>query len=309
MAPLLRCGHPISRSCDRLPIMPRQAHAALKRHVKTHDAPARSDKLPRCNFPVREEENATAMLDVHAPHESVHGWKDFFVHIATIVIGLLIAIGLEQTVEFFHHRHQAQEGLELLRRETDENSKDLEFNARVLALTGPQHRADIGVVQRLRAGAPRPGDRLIFVRPYEELSSSAWKVVHESNAAVYIPRDLMEPYDEIYADQQFINDYARSADFELQKATAALNTEHDDQDSVGEDRVQSELSYQLPADAADFDAAMAKLSGVQDLSRLTPSQIDRLEQGFQQAVTDDRRLHRLYILLGGLYKKVAKEAH
>jgi hypothetical protein len=52
------------------------------------------------------------MLDVHAPHESVHTWKDFFIHIATIVIGLLIAIGLEQTVEFFHHRHQVAEARE-----------------------------------------------------------------------------------------------------------------------------------------------------------------------------------------------------
>jgi hypothetical protein len=45
------------------------------------------------------------MLDVHAPHESLHTWKGFLTHIATIVIGLFIAVGLEQIVEFFHHRH------------------------------------------------------------------------------------------------------------------------------------------------------------------------------------------------------------
>jgi hypothetical protein len=45
------------------------------------------------------------MLDVHAPHDSIHTWKSFFIHIATIVVGLFIAVGLEQTVEFFHHRH------------------------------------------------------------------------------------------------------------------------------------------------------------------------------------------------------------
>ena len=46
------------------------------------------------------------MLDVHPPHEPTHTWKDFFIHIATICVGLLIAVGLEQTVELFHHRHQ-----------------------------------------------------------------------------------------------------------------------------------------------------------------------------------------------------------
>jgi hypothetical protein len=41
---------------------------------------------------------ASAMLDVHPPHKAAHTFKDFFIHIATIVIGLLIAVGLEQTV-------------------------------------------------------------------------------------------------------------------------------------------------------------------------------------------------------------------
>ncbi len=34
------------------------------------------------------------MLDVHPPHAPTHTWKDFFIHIATIVIGLIIAVGL-----------------------------------------------------------------------------------------------------------------------------------------------------------------------------------------------------------------------
>lgn len=49
------------------------------------------------------------MLDVHPPHEAAHSWKDFLIHISTIVIGLLIAVGLEQTVEWIHHRHQVAE--------------------------------------------------------------------------------------------------------------------------------------------------------------------------------------------------------
>jgi hypothetical protein len=49
------------------------------------------------------------MLDVHVPQQAVHTWKDFFVHIATIVVGLLIAVALEQSVEAIHHRHQRLE--------------------------------------------------------------------------------------------------------------------------------------------------------------------------------------------------------
>jgi hypothetical protein len=46
------------------------------------------------------------MLDVHPPHAPTHTWRDFFLHIATICVGLLIAIGLEQSVEALHHTHQ-----------------------------------------------------------------------------------------------------------------------------------------------------------------------------------------------------------
>src|SRR5262245_13442475 len=72
------------------------------------------------------------MHEAHAPHEPIHSWRQFFVHIATIVIGLLLAVGLEQTVEFFHHRHQRveleaqmREVLEIDLRVIDENQSKL----------------------------------------------------------------------------------------------------------------------------------------------------------------------------------------
>jgi hypothetical protein len=54
-------------------------------------------------------EHSVTVLDVHAPHESVHSWKSFFIHIATIVVGLFIAVALEQTVESIHHRRESQD--------------------------------------------------------------------------------------------------------------------------------------------------------------------------------------------------------
>jgi hypothetical protein len=66
------------------------------------------------------------MLDVHPPHQAAHTWKDFFIHIATICIGLLIAIGLEQTVEAIHHTHQRHELLDQLEAEHRQTLKDAE---------------------------------------------------------------------------------------------------------------------------------------------------------------------------------------
>jgi hypothetical protein len=78
-------------------------------------------------------EIAAPMLDVHPPHESIHTWKSFFIHIATIVIGLFIAVGIEQTVEMFHHRH-VREQLEEQMREVF--SSDVQSDALALRQLG-----------------------------------------------------------------------------------------------------------------------------------------------------------------------------
>ena len=67
------------------------------------------------------------MLDVHPPHHAAHTWKDFFIHIATIVIGLLIAVGLEQTVEYFHRQHERH----LLEHELHAEAMILQRNAEI----------------------------------------------------------------------------------------------------------------------------------------------------------------------------------
>ncbi|MES2392286.1 MAG: hypothetical protein V4555_11640 [Acidobacteriota bacterium] len=58
------------------------------------------------------------MLDVHPPHEASHTWRDFFIHIATICVGLLIAIGLEQSVEALHRHHEHHQLQDALNRES-----------------------------------------------------------------------------------------------------------------------------------------------------------------------------------------------
>ena len=260
-------------------------------------------------------EISAPMLDVHAPHQTVHTWKDFLVHIAAITIGLLIALGLEATVEWVHHEHQAQQALELLKQEVDRNRIALKNDMRSGDIGERDHRAALAVLHRLRLGTLSPEDRLIFVRKFDFLGSTAWKTVHEAGASAYIPYELMARYGRIYEAQQGINDSARSVYADLQRATSVLNAETESQSREEEDRIQNEAESadaQLALRSPDSRSEAAeneinsRLSGNPDLKQLTPSQIDRLEQGFQQAITDDRRLHRLYVNLDTLYATVAK---
>jgi hypothetical protein len=68
------------------------------------------------------------MLDVHPAHHAASTWRDFFIHIITIVIGLLIAIGLEQTVERIHQHYELRETREALEQERKANEKDWASN-------------------------------------------------------------------------------------------------------------------------------------------------------------------------------------
>jgi hypothetical protein len=96
------------------------------------------------------------MLDVHPPHEAARSWKDFFIHLGTIVIGLLIAISLEQSVEAMHHRQEVQETRTALNQEHQENIERFHHNVRRhLAALALMHN-DLRVLLYLR---DHPGSR------------------------------------------------------------------------------------------------------------------------------------------------------
>src|SRR5260370_35746783 len=98
------------------------------------------------HVPKPTKEN-TPMLDVHPAHHAASTWRDFFIHIATIVIGLLIAVGLEQTVEYFHHRHQAHQMQESLREESLENQEIAQTDIETLDGWGLDYRAQMDLLQ------------------------------------------------------------------------------------------------------------------------------------------------------------------
>src|ERR1035437_8677014 len=95
---------------DDQPI-PAEPTLAMPEPAQASPSSETSEPLPR--------EEPTAMLDVHPAHHAASTWRDFFIHIATIVLGLMIAVSLEQTVEYFHHRHERRQLEEDLRTEAE----------------------------------------------------------------------------------------------------------------------------------------------------------------------------------------------
>lgn len=133
------------------------------------------------------------MLDVHPPHEAAHSWKDFFIHIVTIVIGLLIAIGLEQTVEFFHHRNEIKETREALKQERETNRRYYAVNTAFFRRETATLQNNLRVLTylQLHPGTPEPKlpGVLMWDYQWEPIVESVWKNAEQTQALALLPRE------------------------------------------------------------------------------------------------------------------------
>jgi hypothetical protein len=148
------------------------------------------------------KDEVTQMIEPHAPHESVHTWKDVFIHIGIITVGLLLAIGLEQTVEFFHHRHQVTETRKVLAIERQVNARRFAIETEEFRRILPIIKMNLKIYQYLRQhpGAAEekwPG-KFSWAGLNTGYMDSAWKTAEESTVLQYMPRAEVSLYGSLY---------------------------------------------------------------------------------------------------------------
>lgn len=145
-------------------------------------------------------------MEVHPPEHPIHTWRDFFVHIATIVVGLLIAIGLEQTVEYAHHRRELREAREALQREEEANRSAFLFNVQGLRNNIAALQNDLIVLVYLKEHPGTPREKLPGVLTlsnfYTPFTDIAWKSAQTANVTQLMPQDEVFQY---AAEYQFLN--------------------------------------------------------------------------------------------------------
>jgi hypothetical protein len=93
-------------------------------------------------------------MEVHPPDHPIHTMKDFLIHMATIVLGLLIALGLEESVKAYE-RHETHTKLkERIRKEAKSNVELLNRN---LTTRLPDQRWIHSVILTLIKAKPENG--------------------------------------------------------------------------------------------------------------------------------------------------------
>src|ERR1700722_14743944 len=137
------------------------------------------------------------MLDVHPAHHAASTWRDFFIHLATIVLGLLIAIGLEQTAEYFHHLHQRHQLEADLREEGLSNQATQPAMLRYLELEESIALDELAVINAMRDGhlkampampptyAARSAE--IHRLTYSPPARAVWRAAQQSQTLALLP--------------------------------------------------------------------------------------------------------------------------
>jgi hypothetical protein len=180
------------------------------------------------------------VLEVHPPNEPVHGWRDFLIHLATITIGLLIALSLEGCVELWHHRSLVHEAEASMQIEIDANARELQNALADVRKEQDFLKKDVAVMKKILANPKVPNNedmRVDFrIRTFADVS---WKTAESTGALSYMPYERAQEYANIYSAQNEIAEAEHQAVRDAVLSVAPfLNSKKGDQNPGGEEAVK-----------------------------------------------------------------------
>ncbi len=233
------------------------------------------------------------MLDVHPPHHAANTWRDFFIHIATIVVGLLIAVGIEQTVEYFHHRSLAREGREQLNHERDADARSNELNIFTTERHETDLKRDLAILHAVRAHQPLPSQPFILRRFRFVYPEDTWLRLHQNGTAAYMDGQDLRAAAYRYFNQDSFSSRAAESIETLSHSASILRGEDDplqislEQSVIDGHFLDNLVDGHFTMSEAAMEDGYASLVEHADLTQLTPGQIDELERAIKLALADD----------------------
>ncbi|MEK6398788.1 MAG: hypothetical protein V4734_11935 [Terriglobus sp.] len=138
------------------------------------------------------------MLDVHPPHESAHSVGDFFLHLFTITIGLLIAVGIEGAVTRHEHTKLANEARETMRDEIRRNESNAKDALKNIAEQRSEMEHNLAQLKRVQEGEKLTDPSLDASYGVKDFEHTAWRTAQATGALSYMPYDEANRFSSIY---------------------------------------------------------------------------------------------------------------
>jgi hypothetical protein len=141
------------------------------------------------------------MLDVHPPHKAIEGVGEFFLHLFTISIGLLIAVGIEAAVERHQHRELASEARDTMTAEIRKNSTNVADALKDIDQEQQKAKDNLAKVRKVQLNPSDPSSRnlnLDITFNTTGLEDTGWRTAQATGALAFMPYAESERYTSIY---------------------------------------------------------------------------------------------------------------
>jgi len=145
-------------------------------------------------------------MEIHPPDHPIFTWKQFFIHMTTVCLGLLIALGLEQGVEALHRHHQRHQLEQDLRAEAIQNLRIAIYNLNGIDNWDSWQTQQVAELDRAAAEGRSPHYIPTYAHLGYRLPSEAVWTVAQSGTLNLLPRTEAQQFAHPYSVARFAAD-------------------------------------------------------------------------------------------------------
>jgi hypothetical protein len=138
-------------------------------------------------------------VEVHRPRGPFNSLRDFVIEIATIVIGVVIALSFEGLREWNHNRSLANEARETIRRELRDNHKAVDHDLQGVTRRKDQLVAALTFADELIKSGKTAVRTLDLNINFGELSTAGWETAQHTGALGHMSYDEVQKYAAAYS--------------------------------------------------------------------------------------------------------------
>ncbi|MGA8937730.1 MAG: hypothetical protein WB439_01070 [Acidobacteriaceae bacterium] len=149
-------------------------------------------------------------MDISAPMEPVHSWRDIALHLGIITIGLFIALSLEGLVQYLHDRNLVHEARANIRQELQIDDVATQKDINRIQQGIDVLKANIATIHKLQTNPSAQGS-LINSMAFDNLDDAAWRTARDTGALSFMPYSEVQRYSDLYMLEDLVNQKAIAA--------------------------------------------------------------------------------------------------
>jgi hypothetical protein len=195
-------------------------------------------------------------MEVHTPDSPVHSWKDFVLHLATVTIGILIALSLEQATEWYHHKAIVREAKSNIVNELRDNKKKLDDALPTMETSLKEQEHVLQVVTDMLVHKKLNESSLQLSAHGPSMRATSWRAAEAIGALSFMEYPQLKKYAEIYETQaEYLRIQGRALDAMVTATTYFHVKDFEKQSDRDLDEARKQILASISAAAVQKDVA------------------------------------------------------